>query len=421
MVLQEVANAVAQGLKMWLEVERPTSFENCSTTMPPIHISPCQRNGSFSVFCLTYSLQRTAGQVIMKALLVIGWATVLLLTGKCQTPQENVLSDGRKNGLFLWIYLKKDAAPKSIIETVTELQLLADEICPPVIPKHLAKSFPHVARGSGVTGMPNSGGDLFVHAKSDSRSNLFEFSRLITNKIKPFIEKFDDIYGFVYKDNRDLSGFVDGTENPSEEDRSAICIEQKTGGSYCMTQKWIHDLAFIASQPDNTMESFIGRTIHSDQELNEKSETSHLSRTRAGTEYKGPKPFQIYRQSMPFGKVSTEAGLLFIAFANSTKNFDYMLDRMFGASEDGLSDDIIHFTKCVQSNYWYFPSKEELKCIAQYDAYEPKMYCAGALLFSGSLWSPFEAVLVDFSSSSSSEFYLTFLVINQRCFQGAPQ
>ncbi|CDW55233.1 iron dependent peroxidase [Trichuris trichiura] len=284
---------------------------------------------------------------------------------------DDVLSDGRKNGLFLWIHLKKGASPKPIIETIDELQLLADEICPPetcklsdklvhgvgfgeaflngVVPEHLAKSFPHVARGSGITGMPNSGGDLFVHAKSDSRSNLFEFSWLITNKIKEFIETFNDIYGFVYKDGRDLSGFVDGTENPSEQDRSAICLEEKTGGSYCVssshkaklhhsqtkvTQKWIHDLAFIASQ--------------------------------SGTEYKGAKPYQIYRQSMPFGEVSTEAGLLFIAFANSTKNFDYMLDRMFGSSKDGLSDDIIHFTKCVQSNYWYFPSKEELKDIVQY-------------------------------------------------------
>lgn len=67
---------------------------------------------------------------------------------------------------------------------------------------------------------------------------------------------------------------------------------------------------------------------------------------------------------MPFGTVHGDAGLFFIAYAESPANFEYMLDRMVGAGGDTLCDDIMRITTNVKGTYWYFPGKEELYTLA---------------------------------------------------------
>ena len=67
---------------------------------------------------------------------------------------------------------------------------------------------------------------------------------------------------------------------------------------------------------------------------------------------------------MPFGSLSGDAGLFFIGYAASPKNFNYMLDRMVGADVDGIADGVMMMTKCVSGTYWYFPSKNDLKKLA---------------------------------------------------------
>ena len=84
----------------------------------------------------------------------------------------------------------------------------------------------------------------------------------------------------------------------------------------------------------------------------------------AGTALDQKKPFEIVRQSMPFGTVSGKAGLFFIAYAASPDNLNYMLDRMVGKDKDGHSDDIMRMSECVASTYWYFPGAAELKKLA---------------------------------------------------------
>lgn len=84
----------------------------------------------------------------------------------------------------------------------------------------------------------------------------------------------------------------------------------------------------------------------------------------AGTAMDQKKPFQIVRQSMPFGTLSEKAGLFFIGYAASPENLNYMLDRMVGKDKDGLSDDVMRLSECVSSTYWYFPGAAELKKLA---------------------------------------------------------
>ncbi|KRX62003.1 Sodium-dependent phosphate transport protein 2A, partial [Trichinella sp. T9] len=304
----------------------------------------------------------------------------------CQTEQPNVISYKRKEGLFLWIHLNENVDLKPIVSVVTNLNKISDKICPPkiclqmneivsgvgfgndffkqIIPREVtAQPFVHESRHGPIGDIPNTGGDIFVHAKCDTKSNLFDFAWRVVELLRPYVKAFSDVYGFSYHGNRDLSGFVDGTENPKDEEIEEVAVDKNTGGSYCLTQRWIHNLTFIASASTKRMENIIGRTRNFNLELKNKSAFSHLARMTSGAEYKSKKPFQIYRQSLPYGTISDEAGLFFIAFANSTINFDYMLDRLVGNKGDNLFDHLMLFSRCVSSNYWYFPMIKKLRDI----------------------------------------------------------
>lgn len=83
-----------------------------------------------------------------------------------------------------------------------------------------------------------------------------------------------------------------------------------------------------------------------------------------GNSWQQAKPVEIVRQSMPFGSLSSEAGLFFIGYAASPKNFEFMLDRMVGARDDSNCDDIMRLSKNIKGTYWYFPGADELKKFA---------------------------------------------------------
>ncbi|CAI8021453.1 Dye-decolorizing peroxidase YfeX [Geodia barretti] len=179
------------------------------------------------------------------------------------------------------------------------------------------------------------------------------------------VAKAEDIYGWQYKDGRDLSGFIDGTENPAEEDdRVRVAVSDKCGGSYCITQRWIHKHDVIASGEDRTLEGWIGRSKADSIEQSRKSVSAHVARMVGGTTTPTNKPFEIVRHSQPYGTVTGESGLFFIGYAASPANFEYMLDRMVGSQGDGVCDDIMRLSSCVSGSYWYFPSNQQLRLLA---------------------------------------------------------
>ncbi|KAK7469770.1 hypothetical protein BaRGS_00036197 [Batillaria attramentaria] len=298
--------------------------------------------------------------------------------------QPSVFSQGKNHALYLWINLKPTANSREIARTVSKLQQYVDQVADPKMrdeddevlagvgfgPNFYAQvagktkeGFVYPYRKGALGEMPSSGGDVFVHAKSNEASKLFELCQVLLSKIpKDSIENYEDIYSFVYRNGRDLSGFIDGTENAADEDdRREVAVEKTTGGSYVITQKWIHDLNVINTEKDKTLEGWVGRTRADSVELPRKSISSHVARMTGGNGFQQPKPFQIVRQSMPFGTLSGDAGLFFIGYAASPRNHEFMLDRMVGAGGDGHSDDIMRLSKNVKGTYWYFPGVAELK------------------------------------------------------------
>lgn len=298
--------------------------------------------------------------------------------------QPSVYSQGKEHALYLWINVKPTANAKEVARTVAKLQQYVDQVTDPKMrdendevlagvgfgPNFYAQiagktkepyAYPH--RKGPLGEMPSSGGDVFIHAKCHQVSKLFELCQLVVSKLPTnSVDNFEDIYSFVYRNGRDLSGFIDGTENAADDDdRREIAVEKATGGSYVITQKWLHDFKVINTEKDKTLEGWVGRTRPDSIELQRKSITSHVARMTGGNGFQQLKPFQIVRQSMPFGSVSGDAGLFFIGYAASPRNLEFMLDRMVGAGGDGHSDDILRITKNVKGTYWYFPGVAELK------------------------------------------------------------
>lgn len=152
------------------------------------------------------------------------------------------------------------------------------------------------------------------------------------------------------------AGFLDGTVNPSgNEDRYDAAV-LPNDGSFLLHQVWHHQMAALEKYQVPEQEVFVGRSKNYSAEMKTLPPTSHVARTRDAQGNIIP----IVRQSMPFGSIGGDRGLLFIAYSNSLDKFDTMLDRMSGAA-DGQEDAIFKFTKCVSGQYYYVPSLYELK------------------------------------------------------------
>ena len=58
-------------------------------------------------------------------------------------------------------------------------------------------------------------GDLLFHIRAMRMDLCFELAMQIMSRLGDAVSTSDEVHGFRYVDNRDLLGFVDGTENPT--------------------------------------------------------------------------------------------------------------------------------------------------------------------------------------------------------------
>lgn len=224
---------------------------------------------------------------------------------------------------------------------------------------------PFKAIENGTWSAPSTGGDLLLHILSKRHDLNFELATRIRTQLGDMVEVMDEVHGFQYLDSRDLTGFIDGTENPKgNKDRADVALIGKedaafAGGSYVFTQRYVHNLKKWATVPLQEQEGAVGRKKKDSQELSDKVKppTAHIS--RVVMEENG-KELEIVRHSFPYGTVS-ESGLFFIAY---TKNLDIperMLSRMLGTSGDGHHDHLMDFTQAVSGATFFAPSLEVLK------------------------------------------------------------
>jgi len=213
-------------------------------------------------------------------------------------------------------------------------------------------------------------GDLLFHIRAKRMDLCFELATQIMTRIGDVVSPEDEVHGFRYFDDRDIIGFVDGTENPREEAAiEAVLIGEEdrafSRGSYVIVQKYLHDLARWNSLSTETQERIIGRTKLSDIELDDstKPTSAHNALT---TITEDRKEVKILRDNMPFGHVASgEFGTYFIGYSRSPGRIEQMLENMFIGRPPGNYDRLLDFSRAVTGNLFFVPSATFLENAAQ--------------------------------------------------------
>lgn len=216
------------------------------------------------------------------------------------------------------------------------------------------KPFPEL--GEGDIFAPSSDVDVLVHCHSNRHDLHFYLLRKLMGQIAEDVTIVDETQGFRFMDSRDMTDFVDGTENPKGEQRAEVALVadgEFAGGSYVMVQRFEHNLPAWNRLNVSAQEKVVGRTKPDSIELDDVPAASHVGRVDIKEEGKGLK---IVRHSLPYGTVSGPHGLLFIAYCHTVHNFDAMLESMYGVT-DGKTDQLLRFTKAVTGGYFFAPSQ----------------------------------------------------------------
>ncbi|MGH7103335.1 MAG: Dyp-type peroxidase [Acetobacteraceae bacterium] len=219
-------------------------------------------------------------------------------------------------------------------------------------------------------------GDVLFHIRATRMDLCFELANEIMLRLGAHVSTEDEVHGFNYFDDRDLIGFVDGTENPVEQaaiEATIIGDEDATfaGGSYVIVQKYLHDMPGWNSLPTEIQERIIGRTKLSDIELDAavKPSSAHNALT---TIMENGKQLEILRDNMPFGEVGKgEFGTYFIGYARSPRRIEQMLVNMFVGRPPGNYDRLLDFSRPVTGTLFFVPSATFLDNIAAQGATPP--------------------------------------------------
>jgi putative iron-dependent peroxidase len=190
----------------------------------------------------------------------------------------------------------------------------------------------------------------------------FELAQRVTGRLGGAARVVDEIHGFRSFDDRDLLGFVDGTENPEGGAAQAAAIVGDedpafAGGSYVVVQKYVHDLAAWNALPVEEQERAIGRTKLEDLELPDyvKPANSHVALNTIVDD--DGEAHQILRYNMPFGRVGAgEFGTYFIGYTASPSVIEQMLTNMFVGKPPGNHDRILDFSKAVTGSLFFAPA-----------------------------------------------------------------
>ena len=233
-------------------------------------------------------------------------------------------------------------------------------LAPETVPEGM-RAFDALESPEGLSA-PSTQGDVFVWLHGTEIDRVFARARAAHAMLTDAFELIDETPGFEQSESRDLIGFIDGSANPEGEDQQLAALIPDTdpcaGGSFIMTQKWVHDLSKFNGLEISEQEGIVGRTKVDSIELEGDAmpADSHVSRTDVKVDGVAQK---IWRQSTPFGSVE-EHGLYFLAFSKELSRFDVQLLRMYGLTEDGLHDRLIEFSQAITGAYWYAPSETQL-------------------------------------------------------------
>jgi putative iron-dependent peroxidase len=218
--------------------------------------------------------------------------------------------------------------------------------------------------GSDGYVMPATQHDAVLWLSGSAYDVIFDVARATMAELRGLASVVEETSSWPYRHDLDLTGFIDGTENPTLIDAPELVLvpdgRPGAGGTILLLQKWVHDATAWETLPVADQEQVIGRTKLDSVELEDKAPDSHVASTdqdRFG---------KIFRRNMPYGTV-TEHGTMFVGFSAEQRPLSAMLESMAGLA-GGARDALTRFTQPLTGAYYFVPSTESLRHACAVDA-----------------------------------------------------
>ena len=212
--------------------------------------------------------------------------------------------------------------------------------------------------------MPATQHDAVLWLSGSAYDVLFDTGRAVIAAVAGVASVAAETSSWPYRHDLDLTGFIDGTENPTLLEAPGVVLIPEgrpgAGGTVMLLQKWAHDSGAWESAPVETQERVIGRTKPDSIELEDRPEDSHVASTdqdRFG---------HIFRRNTPYGTI-TDHGTMFVGFSSSREPLAAMLESMAGAAS-GTRDALTRYTEPLTGAYYFVPSADALVRASAADA-----------------------------------------------------
>ena len=283
---------------------------------------------------------------------------------------------GTPEHCYLELDLHPDADPVALVRTVAGLTgpmsrtggvnvvtafrpELWERVAPGQAPSDAA-SFDEPIGGPGGFAMPATQADAWVWLAGGDRTAVFDNARAVIEALRELAVVAREVTGWVYRYDRDLTGFIDGTENPSLlEAPGVVAVPEGPGAGSCIVlfQVWRHDSLAWETLGVRGQEMAMGRTKADSIEFpeDEMPPSAHVART---TIEKDGEEFRIFRRNVAYGGV-TDHGTAFVGFAQDQWRIAEMLRRMAGAT-DRIRDGLTHWLVPLSGAFYTVPSVEAL-------------------------------------------------------------
>jgi putative iron-dependent peroxidase len=289
------------------------------------------------------------------------------------TPQSGLFALGTASHAYLELDARRAEAPQEIVGAVAALREprttiggvnlvvgfrpeLWRELVPEESPSGLEGFNDDIVGPDGYT-MPATQHDAVLWISGSAYDVVFDVAREAIAALGASASVAEESSSWPYRHDRDLTGFIDGSENPSLVEAAEFAVIPNgipgAGGTILLLQKWSHDVAAWEALPVARQEQVIGRTKDESVELDDKPAESHVARTDQDEFGK------IFRRNMPYGTV-TDHGTMFVGFSAQQRPLTAMLENMAGLT-DGIRDELTVYTTPLTGAYYFVPSTQRLR------------------------------------------------------------
>ena len=288
------------------------------------------------------------------------------------TPQNGIFAQGTHSHYFLELDIRPGVSAPEALLSLGRLRapdvsaggvnfvigFSADQwrsLAPSQSPADL-KAFTDI-KGPDNVSAPAQQHAVWIWINGSTPDVVFEHARRAWQAVDDVATLASEQPAFVYRDSRDLTGFLDGTANPEPLDAPTVALLPTgvpgAGGSHVLVMRWVHNLDAFHALPLEEQENVVGRSKDASKRISvEKMPArAHVKKIQV---HQDGEELEIYRRSVPYGTLR-EHGLYFLAFSAEQTRFDKMLAQMFGTA-DGVRDHLTDFSRAVSGAYYFAPS-----------------------------------------------------------------